>query len=239
MKTVLTGGEPLTRQSILCLGSICKYVIITYASSELTLVSAHILSDPVKLLQQSCGQIFRNREVKLVDRKGNTVQVGESGEIYVRGNNVFAGYHNEPDKTKAVVTEDGWFKTEDAGRFQEDGLLIVEGRIVNQINVDGINISPESMEGFMVSFPGVESVIIVPVPDAVTKQMLCACVKAKPGSDVSEADLRKLCEDLHNAHRSFAAVPKYFLLLDDFPKTSTGKVSRKAVEAIARDTFSK
>ena len=90
----------------------------------------------------SVGKIYPEQEVKLVD-----------GEIWFRGDNVFLGYYGDPAQTAATLTEDGWLKTGDLGRFDEDGYLYIVGRIKNIIVLpSGENISPESIEEQIVCY---------------------------------------------------------------------------------------
>ena len=120
----------------------------------------------------------------------------------------------------------------------EDGSLIVEGRKSNMIISGGMNVAPEILEKLLNSCPGVESCVIVPVPDDVMYQVICACVKVVPGSDVDEATVRKFCEAAHSDKLGlFTVLPKYYIFMDSFPETNTGKVSRKQLADIAEKTF--
>ncbi|MBQ2133659.1 MAG: AMP-binding protein, partial [Bacteroidales bacterium] len=84
----------------------------------------------------SVGKIYPGQEVKVVD-----------GELWIKGDNVFLGYYGDPEKTAEVLTEDGWLKTGDLGRFDEEGYMYITGRIKNLIILsNGENVSPESLE---------------------------------------------------------------------------------------------
>ncbi|XP_053378453.1 3-[(3aS,4S,7aS)-7a-methyl-1,5-dioxo-octahydro-1H-inden-4-yl]propanoyl:CoA ligase-like [Mercenaria mercenaria] len=177
-------------------------------------------------------------EIRIVDEDGKIVPIKTRGEIYCRSPVMFKEYFNDPVKTKAAKSDDGWFRTDDVGRMTESGELFVEGRKSNTIISGGFNVAPEVLEKVMKNFTGVESVAIVPVPDDIYYQVLCACVVKKTDRDVTEEELRTCCVNFHaDKPGLFTVLPKFYLFLESFPETSTGKLDHRELEKIATQRF--
>lgn len=164
--------------------------------------------------------------------------VDTRGELLVKDPGMFKGYFNDPEKTAAAFTTDGWFKTDDIGRITKTGEVFVEGRKSNVIISGGLKVIPELLEDVLLSCPGIVNALVVPVPDAVKYQVLCACVAVEKGRDVTESDVRTFCESFHTDKAElFTVLPKFYLFLDQIPLLRTGKFDRKTVESIARQKF--
>ena len=176
--------------------------------------------------------------MKICNETGQTVPANEMGEIYVKSDGMFQEYYNDPEKTKATFTEDGWFKTDDMGYVTEEGLLFCEGKKSEMIISGGINVAPPILEEVIQKCPGVANVVCVPVANDVMFQVICACVKLEYGSDVTEDQLRQYCKDVHNDKpRLFTVLPTYYMFLAEFPETYTGKLSRKKITEMAAERF--
>ena len=162
------------------------------------------------------------------DENAEIVPVDRRGEIYIRSDYMFTGYFNDPEKTRNVLSEDGWYKTDDIGRMTENGQFFVEGRKSNMIISGGFNVAPEILENVMKTFPGIDSVVIVPVPDDVYYQVLCACIVKKSDCEVTEEDIRKYCSEYHaDKPGLFTVLPKYYMFFDTIPEKKSGKTYRK------------
>ena len=112
IKIAITGGQPITRQTISCLRQLCRYIMISYGGTEMMLTSANIITHPDTFIEHSCGPVVPGKEVKVVDLQGDIVPVNTSGEIYIKSRSIFSGYYNDQEKTAAAFTEDGWFKVQ-------------------------------------------------------------------------------------------------------------------------------
>ncbi|XP_060560074.1 medium-chain acyl-CoA ligase ACSF2, mitochondrial-like [Ruditapes philippinarum] len=237
---ILTAGQPLTKHLANCVGKACKFLLCTYGGSEFAFATEAKITDPNDFVEFGCGKPFNipGLEIKIVDENAEIVPVNRRGEIYVRSEIMFLGYFNDPEKTKAVLSEDGWYKTDDIGRMTEDGEFFVEGRKSNMIISGGFNVAPEILENVMKTFPGVDSIIIVPVPDDVYYQVLCACIVKKEDCEISEEDIRKNCCEYHaDKPGLFTVLPKYYMFFESFPETRSGKTHRKELEKIALERF--
>lgn len=172
----------------------------------------------------------------IADGNEKPVEANQRGEIYVKSSTMFKGYCNDPEKTKASFTEDGWFRTDDIGFVSESGLFFCEGRKSEMIISGGMNVAPTLLETVLRNCPGVSRVACVPVAHDVMYQVICACVILEDGSDVTEEILRNYCEEIHNDKpRLFNVLPTFYLFLDKFPETFMGKVARKELFMIAAE----
>ncbi|XP_060601513.1 uncharacterized protein LOC132754818 [Ruditapes philippinarum] len=237
---IMSGGQPMTKSIVSCVGKCCKCFLCMYGSTEVVCLAKNLVTDPEDFTEYSCGKPIQypGLEIKIVNDDGKIVPVNERGEIYCRSPVMFKEYFNDPVKTKAFKSDDGWFRTDDIGRLTECGELFVEGRKSNMILSGGFNVAPEILEQVMKNFPGVESIVIVPVPDDIYFQVLCACVVKKAGNDVTEEELRKVCSNYHaDKPGLFTVLPKFYLFFEKFPETSTGKLNRRELEKIATQRF--
>ncbi|XP_045179877.2 3-[(3aS,4S,7aS)-7a-methyl-1,5-dioxo-octahydro-1H-inden-4-yl]propanoyl:CoA ligase-like [Mercenaria mercenaria] len=240
VEAILTGGQPLTSQLAACVGKVCNYLLCFYGGTESSGVTKAQITDPDDFVEFGCGKAvnYPGLEVKIVDENGEIVPVNHRGEIYVRSEIMFKEYFNDPEKTKAVKTPDGWYKTDDIGRMTEHGQFFAEGRKSNMIISGGFNVAPEILENVMKTFPGIDLVVIVPVPDDVFYQVLCACVKSKPGFTVTETDVQTYCREYHaDKPGLFTVLPKFYMFFEKFPETRSGKTHRKVLERIALERF--
>ncbi|WAR07634.1 YNGI-like protein [Mya arenaria] len=235
VKYLLTGGQPMTKQLAECVSGVCQNFVCTYGCTELPPLVTGITKNKDDFTEFSCGTINDGEKIamKIVDDSFNIVQCNAVGEIYLKSEILFLGYFNDTEKTSSVMTEDGWFKTDDLGRMTIDGQLFVLGRKSNMIISGGMNVAPEILERVLNNCPGVASSVIVPVPDQTYYQQLCACIVKQKDYSLTEEQLRNFCVTFHNDKpRLFTVLPKFYLFFDKFPQTLTGKVSRKALTAM-------
>ena len=240
VQIMMTGGQPLTKSITLALDKLCKVIMYGYGSTEITSISFQTVQFAEKHIEFSCGTLGpgSGTHLKIVDENGTIVPVNTKGEVYVKSPGMFKEYFNDPRKTASAITEDGWYKTDDLGRITEYGELFVEGRMSNVIISGGLNVSPEFLETVLKSCPGVVETAIVPIPDDINYQVLCACAVTKKESDVTVDRLREFCESVHNDKPGlFTVLPKFYIILDSLPETESGKLSRKALEKMMREKF--
>jgi fatty-acyl-CoA synthase len=151
-----------------------------------------------------------------VPRDGETV-----GEIVVRGNAVMKGYYDDPEAT-AKAFAGGWFHTGDAAVVHRDGYVEIRDRMKDIIISGGENISSVEVEGVLLRHPAVQEVAVVGRPDERWGEAPHAFVVLKAGVTADEGQLREF------ARRSLAhfKVPKAFHIVDDLPRTATGKIQK-------------
>ena len=198
---------------------------IAYGMTETSPVSCQTLvDDDVDRRTSSIGRVHPHLEIKIVDpATGETVERGEPGEFCTRGYSVMLGYWEDPDKTSEAIDEDGWMHTGDLAEMREDGYCNIVGRIKDMVIRGGENIYPREIEEFLYQHPDVEDVQVIGVPDEKYGEELCAWIKLKAGAEPLDADAVRAYCDGRLAHYK---IPRYVMVVDDFPMTVTGKIRK-------------
>lgn len=172
-----------------------------------------------------------------MDSSGNTLPVGQSGEICARVTWRFDGYRKMPEMFSSVVDNQGWFHTSDSGRKRKDGNFVVEGRMKEVISSGGYDFFPWSIEKTLKNMPNVAHAIAVGVPDQRLGQVVCACVIPKDGHVITDIDVQKFCDGKFNENASVFGIsnkPRYFMVMEKLLLTSTGKIDRRNIAITAR-----
>ena len=176
------------------------------------------------------GRVHPHVEVKIIDPEtGRVVTRDTPGELCTRGYSVMLGYWNEPDKTAEAIDAARWMHTGDLAVMDEAGYLNITGRIKDMVIRGGENIYPREIEEFLYTHPDIEDVQVVGVPDPKYGEELCAWVKLRPGSEVTEQQVREYCAG-KIAHYK---VPRYVRFSTEFPMTVTGKVQKFRMRQLA------
>ena len=171
----------------------------------------------------SIGRPVPGVSVRLVGADGDDVPLGDPGEIWVHGPNVFAGYWNDPDATAAVVTSDGWLQTGDIAVADADGSLRIVDRAKDLIIVSGFNVFPAEVEDALRSHAGVAEAAVVGVDHPYTGEAVKAFVVLRPGGHVEEDELIAHCA----ARLARYKCPEKVLFVDALPVNPGGKVIRR------------
>jgi len=150
-----------------------------------------------------------------------------TGEIVIRGETVIQGYADDPDATAAAFTKDGWFRTGDLGRVDDDGYLTITGRIKELINRGGEKVAPREVEDVLLSHPDVVHAVAFAVPHPRLGEEVGAAVVLRAGATVTAPQLRMLL-----AHRVAPyKVPRRVVAVDELPRGRTGKLQRTGLAA--------
>jgi len=191
------------------------------------------LDDPEDVRLETCGRpLSPDDEVRLVDDEGREVAPGEVGELTCRGPYTLRGYFGVPEYNARQFTPDGYYRSGDLMRLHPSGNYVVEGRKKDLINRGGEKISAEEIENLVLSHPSVQNVACVPMPDPVLGERMCAFVILRSRSELTLAELVSFLKDREIAKFK---LPERLEILSDFPVSTFGKVSKKAlVEMIAR-----
>jgi 2,3-dihydroxybenzoate-AMP ligase len=189
------------------------------------------LDDPQEVKLETCGRpICPEDEVRLVDDEGREVRDGEVGELTCRGPYTLRGYFGVPEYNARQFTPDGFYRSGDLMRRHPSGNYMVEGRKKDLINRGGEKISAEEVENLILMHPAVQNVACVPVPDPNLGEKMCACVVLKSGAKLSFPDLVSFLKDKEIAKFK---LPESMMICDDFPVSTFGKVSKKALGEMA------
>lgn len=194
-------------------------VTICYGMTETAPVSFQsFVDDQIDKRCETVGRIHPHVEVKIIDSEGNTVEIGEQGEICTRGYSVMKGYWNDPEQTAASI-ENGWMHTGDLAVLDEEGFCTIVGRLKDMIIRGGENIYPREIEEFLMRYSGVAEVQVFGVPDTHYGEEVCAWIISAPGVSVKPEEVRDFCR-MQIAHYK---VPKHIRIVDSLPMTVTGK----------------
>lgn len=202
-----------------------------YGLTECVRVS-YLVGQELDKRPSSVGIAMPNCEVFILDEMGNEVAPGEIGELAVRGSNVAQGYWNAPDLTSKVFKNGEHpvgriLYTGDYFKKDADGFLYCLGRKDDMINSSAERISPKEVENIIQDIDGVAEVAVVGVPDEILGQAIKAFIVPLDGAVLAEKQVLRYCA----ANMETFMVPKYVQFVHELPKTSNGKVDKKALKA--------
>ena len=172
----------------------------------------------------SIGTPVAGVQMRVVDDAGAEVPRGQVGEVVIRGHNVMKGYWQDPDATAAAIP-DGWFRSGDLAREDEDGYFFIVDRKKELIIRGGYNVYPREVEEALYEHPGVAGVAVIGIPDDSLGEEVGAAVALKPGASATPAELRAFVRDRLAAYK----YPRQVWLVEELPKGPTGKILRREV----------
>jgi 2,3-dihydroxybenzoate-AMP ligase len=163
---------------------------------------------------------------KVVDFNGRQLPAGSSGELLIKGPGVFTGYYKNPDENEKVFTADGFFKTGDVAKIDEEGYVTLTGRIKEMINRGGESISAVEIERLISDHPGVQLVAVVPMPDKDLGERACAYVQPLPGVNL---DFEAIIAFLKSRQVSVLLLPERIEFVKEIPLTKARKMDKQAL----------
>lgn len=231
LETVIYGAAPMSvqrlKEAINVFGPVFMQLYgQTEAPNTITVLPKRLHDPSRPEWLTSCGVPLPGVEVALLDPDLNPVPQGEIGEICARGPHIMSGYWRRPDETAAAL-KGGWLHTGDLGRFDEDGMLSIVGRLKEMIITGGFNVFPREVEDALVSHPSVAEAAVAGVPDPQWGERVVAFVV--PASDVS-VDLDTLVEHVR-ALKGPVQTPKQISLVKHMPLTPVGKIDKQQLVA--------
>jgi fatty-acyl-CoA synthase len=172
---------------------------------------------------RTLGRPLSHTAVRIVDpQTGQTVPVGETGELITRGYAVMPGYYDDPAATAAAIDADGWLHTGDLAKMDERGYCTIDGRLKEMIIRGGENIYPREIEAVLFSHPDVADAAVVGIPDERWGEQVAAFVRPAAGHTPDPAALFSYCR----ARLAPFKAPQFWAVVDDFPLTGSGKVQK-------------
>jgi fatty-acyl-CoA synthase len=234
LRTGIMAGSPCPeetmKQVIERMGA--DQVSICYGMTETSPVSAQTsVDDSVERRVSTIGRVHPHLEVQIVDPEtGIVLPRGETGEFCTRGYSVMLGYWNEPEKTAETIDQDGWLHTGDLGVMDDAGYLNITGRIKDVILRGGENIYPREIEEFLLRHPDILDVQVIGVPDERYGEEVMAWVRMKPDVEALDSDAVRAYSTGKLAHYK---IPRYVLVVDEFPMTITGKVRKVEMREVS------
>lgn len=190
----------------------------------LTESSPVISINPVNLknFNGSAGLPVPSTDVCVRDENGNKLPLGEEGELWVKGPQVMQGYWNKPEETANVFDDEGWLRTGDIVRLDENGFIYIVDRMKDMILVSGFNVYPNEIESIIMEHQGVKEVAVIGVPSDRTGEMIKAYI-VKQDPNLTEQDIIQYCRQNLTAYK----VPKLIEFREELPKSNVGKVLRR------------
>ena len=189
--------------------------------------------DPEEVLLETSGRpVSPDDEIKILDEDDNEVESGGVGEFCVRGPYTLRGYFGVPEHNKRAFTTDGFYRSGDLMRMHPSGNYIVEGRIKDLINRGGEKISAEEVENLILQHPAVKNIACVPMPDERLGERMCAYVVTQKGHSLS---FEELISFLQAREIAKFKLPERLELVEEFPVSTFGKVSKKVLAELIRE----
>jgi len=172
----------------------------------------------------SIGLPIPSTEIAIKDDAGKDLELGQIGEICVRGPQVMQGYWKRPDETAKVMLPGGWLRTGDVGRMDQQGFVYIEDRKKDMILVSGFNVYPNEVEDVAVTCPGVLEAAAVAQPDERSGEVVALFVVRKDPA-LTERQILDCCRQSLAAYK----VPKHVYFRNELPKSNVGKILRKVL----------
>jgi long-chain acyl-CoA synthetase len=173
----------------------------------------------------SIGLPIDGVEMRVVDDDGTEVPHGDVGEVAIRGHNVMKGYWKREEATAAAIDPDGWFKTGDLARVDEDGYFFIVDRKKDLVIRGGYNIYPREVEEVFYEHPDVREVAVIGIPHDELGEEVAAAIVLKPGAHATPDELRAFVKERIAAYK----YPRHVWLVDELPLGPTGKILKREI----------
>jgi len=174
----------------------------------------------------SIGTPIEGVEMQVWDDQGNQLPQGEVGEIVIRGHNIMKGYWNRPEATEEAIGEDGWFRSGDMARVDEDGYFFIVDRKKDLIIRGGYNVYPREVEEVLYEHPAIQEAAVVAVPDEALGEEVGAAVVLKQGESLDAEEVKQYVKSQVAAYK----YPRKVWFVDELPKGPTGKILKREIE---------
>ncbi|KGP62750.1 long-chain fatty acid--CoA ligase [Legionella norrlandica] len=225
LKLALSGGMALQKSVSLKWSEMTKTRVLE--AYGLTETSPAVTINPMYLegYNGSIGLPLPSTDISIRDESGKEVPIGASGELCIKGPQVMPGYWKRPDETALVFTKDGFLKTGDIARMNEEGFIYLVDRKKDMIVVSGFNVYPNEVEQVIGMHPGVLEVGVVGIADEESGERVKACIVRKDTTLTVEQIIHH-CKEHLTAYK----IPKVVEFFDELPKTNVGKILRRALK---------
>ena len=235
LQTIQSGGQRLQPETRRLANRLIPGAFIqeNFGMSEGTLMFVR-RTDPEDVRLNTVGvPVCPDDEIMLVDDDDRVVDPGEVGELLARGPYTLRGYYGVPEYNARQFTADGFYRSGDLMRRHPSGGYVVEGRKKDLINRGGEKISAEEIENLILAHPAIKNVACIPVPDPDLGERMCACVILRDGAALSFEELKAFLVDKEIAKFK---LPERLEVMNDFPLSTFGKVSKKDLVALVTAT---
>jgi fatty-acyl-CoA synthase len=202
----------------------CRELVIAYGQTETSpVVTMSDADDTIEVRVKTVGRAMPQTEIRIASlENGETLPIGQQGEVCVRGYALMKGYDGDAESTAQVIQADGWLHTGDLGVMREDGCIHITGRSRDVIIRGGENIYPREVEEFLYTCPKVGEVQVIGIPNARLGEIVVAWVRLRPGVEATEEEIRAFCQ----GQIAYYKVPENVRFVEEFPATLSGKIQK-------------
>jgi 4-coumarate--CoA ligase len=232
-----SGAAPLTRDLVDTVYKRLKIPIKQgYGLSETSPTTHTQPWDTWQTKVGSVGRLLPNQTAKYMNEAGEEVPAGETGELWIKGPNIFMGYLNNEEGTKNALTEDGYFKTGDVGHQDTEGNFYITDRVKELIKYKGFQVPPAELEGILIGHEDVDDVAVIGIQDhAQATEVPRAYIVPRKGLEAGkdlEAKIVKWLEKKVASHKRLRGGVRF---VDEVPKSASGKILRRVLKAQAAE----
>jgi acyl-CoA synthetase (AMP-forming)/AMP-acid ligase II len=236
LKHIQYGGSPISADTLIKANKIfnCYFTQVygltesagvgcslRFDDHEAILLSANIIDNKLLL---SAGKPSFGIDMIIVDDSGNKLDKNIQGEVWMKGENIAAGYWNATEENKKMFSDDGWLKTGDIGYFDEAGYLFLIDRKNDKIVSKGVNIFPAEIERVLEQHPQIKEIAVIAVPDDKAGEAVCAVAVLK-GGELELAEFQNWCKGKIPDHK----IPKHLEIRTELARNPTGKILRRLI----------
>jgi acyl-CoA synthetase (AMP-forming)/AMP-acid ligase II len=175
----------------------------------------------------SSGYLVEGAQLQVTDpATGQSLPVGQRGELWIRGRGLMAGYFHDPEATAAVMRPGGWYASGDLGELHPDGALFVVGRLKEMIIRSGFNVYPAEVELALNALPGVQRSAVVGRPESDGNEEVIAFVELRPGATLDEPAARQRLREKLAPYK----LPAHIITVPELPTSHNGKVLKRQLQ---------
>ena len=237
LRMMNSGAAPLTRE----------LVDATYARLKVPIKQGYGLSEtsPTTHTQPwedwhstigSVGRLFPNMTAKYMSPDAQELPIGETGELWLKGPNIFKGYLNNPEGTKNALTDDGYFKTGDVGHQDKDGNFYITDRVKELIKYKGFQVAPAELEGLLASHSMIDDVAVIGIYDETqATEVPRAYVVPARGVEASRKTEENIIGWLKERVSNHKRLRGGVRFVDEVPKSASGKILRRVLKVKAEE----
>jgi len=236
IKGFFCGAAPLAAETIRDLKDLTGATMCEVYGSTETAPFATVTPWGGRVKPGTVGVPLPDTDVKIVDVAdfGKELEIGDEGEIAIKGPQIMMGYYKKPEETNTVLKE-GWYLSGDIGRFDEDGYLAVVDRKKDMIIAGGYNIYPVELDDVLMAHPKILEACTIGVPHQYRGETVKAFVVKKEGEELTEEDVITYCKENLAAYK----VPKILEFIDELPKSAVGKILRRKLKDMEMEKLKK
>ena len=227
MKGFFSGAAPLAADTIKDLNELTGAMMCEVYGSTETTAMVSITPWGGKIKPGTVGVPVADTDIKIVavDDPDRELEIGQPGEVAIKGPQIMMGYYKKPEET-AEVLKDGWFFTGDIGQFDDDGYLTIVDRKKDMIIAGGYNIYPVELDGVLMGHPKILEACTIGLPHEYRGETVKAFIVTKEGQELTEDEVAAYCKENLAAYK----VPKLIEFIDELPKSAVGKILRRKLK---------